>query len=396
MRLFPHNNYEIPSYSKPSTIKYRIAQIVFHVGFFLGFFPVKYDQATQEFTFQPACALVFGVFWAAVFCLFLYLQLDFIFMIAAFGKATVVGCNQSVMRGTDYIYSILSALYFLYDFFILVSAVFFARHLAPALTASSILVKEFLLFNKKELSKSSLYRPSLVSCLPVLAQMIWQTLFHVKKSCILGEFPSTQSILASVLYILLDLRSYLGILVFYDSLFLYTMNAVMECVKITMESQTEEKLLKNCTLMENLLSQLQEGFSYYLFVHMSMLVLFSTLNTHFAIICGVISLQYSSWYKLCEICGILAMGAHTWMRIFYLCSAGQQVGRSSQHPSSMGPGAGHYRRTYRGAGQEAADLQSWECPGGPCITHCYILCLQCATKCTVLPQNGLYFRTALP
>ena len=49
-------------------------QIIFHMGFFLGFFPVKYHQATQEFTFQPACGLVFGVFWAAVFCLFLYLH----------------------------------------------------------------------------------------------------------------------------------------------------------------------------------------------------------------------------------------------------------------------------------------------------------------------------------
>ena len=43
--------------------------------------------------------------------------------------------------------------------------------------------------------------------------------------------------------------------------------------------------------------------------------------------CGVISIKYSSWYKLAEIVGILAMGAHTWMRIFYFCSAGQEVSR---------------------------------------------------------------------
>ena len=29
MRLFPHKNSEIPSYSKPSTIKYRIANLPF-------------------------------------------------------------------------------------------------------------------------------------------------------------------------------------------------------------------------------------------------------------------------------------------------------------------------------------------------------------------------------
>ena len=300
-------------------------QIVFHIGFILGFFPVKFNLTSHEFTFKPTVAFASGLSWLVIFSLSLYLQLDFIFMIVGFGKTTAVGCNQSQMRDPDYIYSFLSALYFLYDFFILASSVFFARHIATTLSVSSILFQEFKSLNKEHPKTVPQFRVSIVNCLPVIAQMVWQSLFHFKKSCLQDISPSPQAILSSVLYIFLDIRSYVGILVFYDSLFLYMKNILVSTIKITTTCNNEETLFKNCNIIENLLLQLQEGFSYYLFVHLTSLVFFSTLNTYFLIICSVISLKYSSWYKLGEIAGILAMGAHTWMRIFYICSAGQQV-----------------------------------------------------------------------
>ena len=259
-------------------------RIPFTVCYLLGVFPVQLDKTNQVFQFKPKSALLSGIFWTSAFSVAVYSQLHFILDIDVIGGANTVGCQKNVTRGPDVIYNILSSLYFLFDFFILVSGLLFTKHMAPALSKISTLVEEFVHLNKELPEVGGTLRPCFVNILPVVAQLIWQLLFHLKRSCLRDEFPSLQGIIASLLYLLIDLRSYLGCLVFYDSLFLFTKNTLVSCIEITVKSKNVEKMFKNCRLVEQLLVQLQDGFSYYLFIHISLLVLFSTLNTYFAII----------------------------------------------------------------------------------------------------------------
>ena len=259
-------------------------KIPFTVSYLLGIFPVQLDETSQVFQFKQKSALLSGIFWTSAFSAAVYTQLHFILNIDVIGGANTVGCQRNVTRGPDVIYNILSSLYFVFDFFILASGLLFARHMAPALSKFSILVEEFVHLNEELPQAGGMLRPCFVNILPVVAQLLWQLLFHLKRSCLQDQFPSLQGITASLLYILVDLRSYLGILVFYDSLFLFTKNTLVSCIQITTKNKNAEKMFKNCSLVEQLLVQLQDGFSYYLFIHISLLVLFSTLNTYFAII----------------------------------------------------------------------------------------------------------------
>ena len=264
----------------------------------LGIFPVQMDKAQETFQFKYKLALLSGFFWTAAFSAAVYTQLHFILDIDVIGGANIVGCQQNVTRGPDLIYNILSSLYFVYDFFILVSGLIFAKHMASSLSRFSVLIEDFAYLNKEVPEASPMIRPCFVNLLPILAQLIWQILFHLKRSCLQNEFPSPQGILASLLYILIDLRSYLGILVFYDSLFLFTKNTLLSCVAITLRSKNTENILDNCNLIEQLLVQLQDAFSYFLLVHISLLVLFSTLNTYFAIIClRVGKIHFCDFYR---------------------------------------------------------------------------------------------------
>ena len=267
--------------SQPIFSSWRVA---FSLSYLLGIFPVQLDKTKEVFQFKQNSALISGIFWTTAFSAAIYTQLHFILDIDVIGGANTVGCQTNVTRGPDVIYNILSSLYFVYDFIILISGLLFAKHMAPALSKFSILVEDFVQLNQELPQASRMLRPCFVNILPVVAQLIWQTLFHLKRSCLQNEFPSPQGIIASLLYILIDLRSYLGILVFYDSLFLFTKNTLVSCIQITTKHKNVEKMFKNCTLVEELLIQLQDGFSYYLFIHISLLVFFSTLNTYFAII----------------------------------------------------------------------------------------------------------------
>ena len=318
-------------------------QIVFHICFLLGIFPVKLNSMSLQFNFKPSYAMFSSLLWVTAFFATIYLQVSFILMIVGGlglglggGQANIVGCQRNETRGPDYIYSALSSLFFFYDFFVIISGIMFVKHISCAISSILKLTQDFCCLNKEEPTSSPLTRPCLVNILPVVGHLIFQVLFHVKRSCTQDMLPSPLGILTSVLYILLDLRSYAGILVFYDCLFLYTKNILVSCIKISMQSENEEKLFKNCALIEALLLQLQDGFSYYILVHITMLVLFMTFNTYFAIICAVIAYKYTSWYKLCEIAGIVAMVIHAWMRIFYICSAGQEVTLTHITPAGEG------------------------------------------------------------
>ena len=258
--------------------------VVFSVCHLLGIFPVKLEKTNQTFYFQQRSAIFSGIFWTVAFSAAVYTQLHFILGIDVIGGANTVGCQKNVTRGPDIIYNILSSLYFVYDLILLLSGILAAKQLAPALSKFSMLTEDFVNLNQELPDASPPLRTCFVNVLPVGAQLVWQLLFHVKRSCLMNEFPSPQGIIASLLYILIDLRSYLGILVFYDSLFLFAKNTLVSCIRITVKSKNEEKIFQNSRLIEELLLQLETGFSYYLLVHISLLVLFSTINTYFAII----------------------------------------------------------------------------------------------------------------
>ena len=123
----------------------------------------------------------------------------------------------------------------------------------------------------------------------------------------------------------MNVRTYMGVCVFYDAMFSHIVNCVDSVVDIVKSSYDEQFLFDNIDVLENILINIQGGFGSYLLIHISLLVMMNTINTYFAIIVCSLAVSYRSWYKLGELLGCLLMAVWVWARIFYICCAGHQV-----------------------------------------------------------------------
>ena len=167
--------------------------------------------------------------------------------------------------------------------------------------------------------------PLLLSLFGLGCTVCWRTIFILIGSSCVGQPASAPIILKNLLTAFLVVRTYMGVCVFYDTMFSYIVNCVYSVVNIVKSTNDERLLFDNIDVLENILINIQGGFGSYLLIHISLLVMMNTINTYFAIIVCTLAVHYSSWSKLVELLGCLFMAVWVWARIFYICCAGHQV-----------------------------------------------------------------------
>ena len=167
--------------------------------------------------------------------------------------------------------------------------------------------------------------PLLLSLFGLACALCWRTLFIVFGSWCLAQPVSVPLVLRNLLPVFFHMRTFMGVCVFYDTMFSHMVNSVESVVDIVKTMHNEHQLFDSIDILEKMLIHVQGGFGSYLLIHISMLVMMNTINSYFAIILCTLAVHYSSWYKLVELLGCLCMAAWIWARIFYICSKGHQV-----------------------------------------------------------------------